>query len=92
MLKSAVKNATEEKPETPQSSYAVDIRKGSPTFGKHVAVELSEENERGIAYDDPALGIEWLIDPSELQLSEKDKKQPAFEAADLFDYSVDFYA
>lgn len=27
---------------------AVDIRKSSPTFGKHVEVELSEENKRQI--------------------------------------------
>ncbi|PSL06330.1 dTDP-4-dehydrorhamnose 3,5-epimerase [Cecembia rubra] len=27
---------------------AVDIRKGSPTFGKHVAIELSEENKKSL--------------------------------------------
>ena len=84
---------------------AVDIRKGSPTFGRHVAVELSGENkrqlfiprgfahgfavlrdeavfaykcdniympsaERGLRFDDPALGIDWRVKPEKWNLSE----------------------
>ncbi len=106
---------------------AVDIRKGSPTFGKHVAVELSgqnkkqmlvprgfahgfvvleddtvfaykvdnyysPENDRGIAFDDAALGIEWIVAHDELNLSAKDKMQPKlYETNDLFLYGVDYY-
>ena len=107
---------------------AVDIRKGSPTFGQHVAVELSAENkkqllvprgfahafvvleddtvfaykvdnyyspecDRGILYADEALGIEWPFSTEELNLSEKDTKQPKLnETDDLFEYGVDYYA
>ena len=91
----------------------VDIRKGSPTFGKHMAIELSGENklqlfipkgfahgfavlseeavflykcdnvympssERGMRFDDPALGIDWRVKPENWNLSEKDKRHPSF--------------
>ncbi len=101
---------------------AVDIRRGSPTFGRHVAVELtgdnhrqlfiprgfahgfavmsetalfqykcdnpySPESERGIAYDDPQIGIDWGIAADEIVLSDKDRRHaPLSAAADLFDY------
>ena len=106
---------------------AVDIRRGSPTFGKYVSIELSEENkrqlfiprgfahgfvvlsdeaifaykvdnyynpecERGIAFNDPAIGIDWQVKNEELKLSDKDKKHPLLsEASDLFEYGVNYY-
>jgi len=107
---------------------AVDIRKNSPTFGQHVAVELSGENkrqllvprgfahgfvvleddtifaykvdnyyspqnDRGIAFDDSSLGIDWIIPHKELKLSDKDTKQPQLnQTNDLFEYGVDYYS
>lgn len=106
---------------------AVDIRKGSPTFGQHVAVELTEENHRqffiprgfahgfsvltdevifqykcdnfyapqsegAIAWDDPALGIDWKIPAEKVILSEKDKHHPLLKDADwLFSYGKELY-
>jgi dTDP-4-dehydrorhamnose 3,5-epimerase len=98
---------------------AVDIRRSSPTFGRHVAVELSAENGRqlfipvgfahgfctlepdteiqykvsayyaaahdhGIAWDDPALGIEWPVPPDEAVLSDKDRRQPMLADLPLY--------
>ena len=105
---------------------ALDIRRGSPTFGRHVAVELSDENkyqifiprgfahgfavlseevlfaykcdncympshERGIAFNDPALGIDWKLEPGHCILSDKDRKNPLFADAELFDFNTKEY-
>lgn len=106
---------------------AVDIRRGSPTFGRHIAVELDADSHRqlfiprgfahgfavlseeavfqykcdnlyapsaegAIAWDDPALGIDWHLSAQDVLLSEKDRRHPLLaDAPELFDYSMDYY-
>lgn len=92
----------------------VDLRHGSPTYGKHVAAELSgadwrqlwvpvgfahgyvtleadtevlykttdtyaPQYERSLAWDDPALAIDWRVPHGEVTLSEKDRTQPRLQ-------------
>lgn len=40
--------------------------------------------ERGIRYNDPALKIDWKIEPSQMIVSDKDLVHPAFADADKF--------
>lgn len=91
---------------------AVDLRVGSPWFGRHVAVELSEANwrqlfvpkgfahgfmtlepdsevvykvsayyaqeaERGLRFDDPALGIPWPLSGDDVIVNDRDRSWPS---------------
>jgi len=49
------------------------------------------ECDRGIAFDDPFLNIDWKISDIEMKLSEKDKKQPAFKKATFFNSKDKLY-
>jgi dTDP-4-dehydrorhamnose 3,5-epimerase len=61
------------------------------TFVYKVDNYYSPECDRGIAFDDPALGIDWNVTADKLQLSLKDTKQPLLANADLFEYGVNLY-
>jgi dTDP-4-dehydrorhamnose 3,5-epimerase len=91
---------------------AVDLRRDSPTYGRHEAFVLSDKNahqvfvpvgfahgfcvtsdeadvaykvssyydgatERGIAWDDPALGVQWPVE--EPLVSDRDRNNPRLE-------------
>ena len=43
------------------------------------------QQDAGIRWNDPQLGIEWPIDPKDVLTSEKDLKQPLLKDAELFD-------
>jgi dTDP-4-dehydrorhamnose 3,5-epimerase len=62
-------------------------------FAYKVDNYYSPENDRGLAFDDAGLGINWLLSHEEFKLSDKDTKQPKLaEANDLFEYGVNYYA
>lgn len=98
---------------------AVDIRKGSPTFGMYVSMKLSgknkkqllvpkgfahgfvvlselavlaykvdnyyhKESDRGIAFDDVELKIDWQLPRTKLKFSGKDANQPSLMNAECF--------
>jgi dTDP-4-dehydrorhamnose 3,5-epimerase len=48
-------------------------------------------HERGIAFDDPALGIDWQVDLKEFILSPKDENNPLLTEAEVFDYNNQEY-
>jgi len=61
-------------------------------FAYKVDNYYSPECDRGIAYDDKTLGIDWLVSCDKLNLSAKDKIQPKLsETNDLFEYGIDYY-
>ena len=45
----------------------------------------SPQTEAGIRWNDPDLGIEWPIDFSQVQTSDKDLKQPFLKDAEVFE-------
>lgn len=48
-------------------------------FSYKVDNYYSPEHDRGLAYNDPVVGIDWILHESELQLSVKDQNQPTLE-------------
>ena len=57
----------------------------SAVFAYKVDNYYSPNDERGIAYHDKEIGIDWVLKSNELQLSDKDKSHPILsEAKDLY--------
>ena len=62
-------------------------------FAYKVDSYYSPENDRGIAFDDEALNIDWRLPQEILKLSKKDRSQPKLHETDaLFKYGVNYYA
>jgi len=57
----------------------------SAVFAYKVDSYYSPADDRGIAFDDQKIDIDWMLKSNELQLSDKDKSHPVLsEAKELF--------
>ena len=61
------------------------------TFAYKVDNYYAPECDRGIAFDDAALAIDWQLKASDLQLSTKDTQQPLFKDAKHFENLIALY-
>ncbi|HIN75375.1 MAG TPA: dTDP-4-dehydrorhamnose 3,5-epimerase [Rhodospirillales bacterium] len=65
----------------------------SATFTYKVDNYYSPEYEKGVAYNDPKLNIDWRLPIESLRLSEKDRKYKSLVESGLcFEYGVNYYA
>ena len=60
-------------------------------FAYKVDNYYSKPHDRGIAFNDTALGIDWLLKSEELILSGKDTMQPTLAVADKFETAKGLY-
>jgi dTDP-4-dehydrorhamnose 3,5-epimerase len=98
---------------------AIDLRRDSPTFGRHVSAEISAagwnqilvpkgfghailtldpdteilykvtnyyepEHDKGLLWNDPALGIEWPIPREKIVISDRDSKHPTLKDLSVY--------
>lgn len=67
----------------------------SAIFSYKVDNYYSPECDRGLAFNDPALGIDWGLPADQLKLSEKDLKQPLLEMLNdecsMFNFEISLY-
>lgn len=62
-------------------------------FSYKVDNYYAPDHDRGLAFNDPSLAINWQIAEAELKLSEKDQQQPLLDQLDtVFEYGIDYYA
>jgi dTDP-4-dehydrorhamnose 3,5-epimerase len=61
-------------------------------FSYKVDNYYSPENDRGLAFDDEQLDIDWQLPKDQLQLSDKDQKQPGLVNLNkCFEYGTNYY-
>ena len=69
------------------------VLEDNTVFAYKVDNYYSPQCDRGIAFDDKNLNIDWILNHDELNLSAKDTKQPKLnETNDLFEFGVNYYA